>query len=1475
MGLPATRQIGRFELIDVIGQGGMGIVYKAVDTTIGRTVAIKMLHAHYAEDEQFLARFYREVRSTATLQHKNIVTVYGLEEFQGSPYMILEYLEGQSMAEIIASHQSLHLTDKIGLLSQVCEGLQYAHARQVIHRDIKPANILVLPDGTAKIVDFGIARGGLSGTITRTGMVIGSVSYMSPEQITGGAVDSRTDIYSAGITLYQLIAGELPFTEGKNESGAILVKILNHPAPPLSKYLAEYPLELDEILSKALAKNPDTRYQTAEELGYDLSSLADSLRRGMAEELLKQARRAMEARDWERARQQLQEVLKIDGRNREANDLFRSVRDELQRKYRSGQIQQLRTQSKAAMASSNLEEALSCAEHALHLNPSDEELVGLVESVKVQIDLTKRITDALRRGNAALIAGDLADAQDAVRVALELKNDHPEARSLERLVKRELNERARKAQYQALLEEARREISEKNFLSALQLLKKAQAIDPADSNIRELLNWAARGYEHEKQRADLQQCISTAEKLLDESSYVEALAACEAALAKFPDDSSLLKLRAVAVRQCDLLRSKEAVDRAAAEARSLTENKDYDGAIQVLSRALAENPGESSLAILLSIVQAEADCSREEERDAVAFSKRDTREIVAALEEGLARGLDVRSLRFLAERMTTALETEEVGSPTTLKARSLLEAYESRIKDWENACKQMERSKVVLQTADTGVVVRQELAKAKAIAESFRGDEQIRAAHEEIRQIARDLDGKREEIRKQVTNLLQRMQGTQVLGEVQAIEQKIREISSFWREDTTVGRLITQASLCVDQVRRLQEHRIAQVVELSESLLNAHNSGQIRVIEEQASILGESSNDPDIVDAIEGVRNEAKRQLKKIDDVVAQLNTLAQQIDSEATLIGAKARGQEAALLVSQSCTYEETREILGRIEYAIREREREYGRIERALKKLVETAGSAPSTAELDSIVARRGGLVAKYAEEPIFGRLGDELQIAVTERRTFLSTSVDPEGSMPPEQTEVYLPSVSSRESKAPHSPVATMARPTPSVSRSKVPLMVAASAAITLAIVAPIVVRGHKPTVDLRVIPAEARVSVDGQECGNPCILRLVAGKHQMTAKNAGFQDLDLAVSIPWFGKDVGPFTMSRLPITESAVSTRSIEVPPVRVSSSPSSTGGRIAVETRLPNVAVFLDGRLTGHTTSNGQLSFAAADGTHEIRLEKQGYTTDIAKVSVHEQMTQMQFQLQPLPVTTALKQAAPLPAAPTTSGISTIIPNQPMPVIPAPVVSSPPRPEPAPAPAASIKSFNSSASKVTQGETVTLTWDTANASEVSIEQLGPLSASGTKQLVADRTTTFKLIAKGNSGAIATATVHLEVSPVDHPTVVKLIETDRQAIDAVLAKYQEAYDHHDIAGIQHVWPTIPNRTRKNMEEAFKQMKSTRLTNSVISGPEITGSTARIQLSQTIEFSTGKTSEKKSDTVTMELRKAASAGGQSTWYIDRIQ
>jgi serine/threonine protein kinase len=176
------KKLGKYDVLDVIGRGGMGVVYKATDPGIGRVVAIKMVTGGFANDPELLKRFYREAQSAGKLQHPNIVTIYDLGDQNGNPYMVMEYLEGESLESIIASRRPVPLEQKLNTIIQLCSALSYAHQHNVIHRDIKPANVMVLKDLTVKIVDFGIARIG-NENVTRPGQLMGSIPYMSPEQV--------------------------------------------------------------------------------------------------------------------------------------------------------------------------------------------------------------------------------------------------------------------------------------------------------------------------------------------------------------------------------------------------------------------------------------------------------------------------------------------------------------------------------------------------------------------------------------------------------------------------------------------------------------------------------------------------------------------------------------------------------------------------------------------------------------------------------------------------------------------------------------------------------------------------------------------------------------------------------------------------------------------------------------------------------------------------------------------------------------------------------------------------------------------------------------------------------------------------------------------------------------------------------------------------------------------------------------------
>ena len=270
------QQIGRYEILEEIGRGAMGVVFKGRDPLIGRTVAVKTITSGVAESVDLLERFYREARAAGGLQHPNIVTIYEMAESGGSPFIAMEYLEGESLEKLVARKAALPLSTKVGYVIQTCRALDFAHRRGVIHRDIKPANIVVTGDGVVKVVDFGIAR--IADTSkTQTGAMLGTLAYMPPEQLRGQHADAQGDIWALGVVLYELLAYQRPFT-GDNHAAVLLSILQNEPAP-IRQVVPECPAALESIVSRALRKDHMERYPTMAAFLKDLEKIAPSLDR--------------------------------------------------------------------------------------------------------------------------------------------------------------------------------------------------------------------------------------------------------------------------------------------------------------------------------------------------------------------------------------------------------------------------------------------------------------------------------------------------------------------------------------------------------------------------------------------------------------------------------------------------------------------------------------------------------------------------------------------------------------------------------------------------------------------------------------------------------------------------------------------------------------------------------------------------------------------------------------------------------------------------------------------------------------------------------------------------------------------------------------------------------------------------------------------------------------------------------------------
>jgi len=263
--------LGPYQVLEELGRGGMAIVYKAFQPSLGRYVALKVLPEYFQHDPEFIARFQREARAAAQLNHPNIVTIYDVGEQAGVHYIAMEYLDGGSLRDRLA-RGPLSVDQAQQIVEQVGSALDYAHTRGLIHRDVKPANILFTADNRPKITDFGIARASDGTRLTRTGVLMGTPEYMSPEQAQGGLVDCRSDLYALGVMLYEMLTGRVPFQA--DTPHATLYAIIYQPPPPPRQIRPDLPLVVETVLLKGLAKRPDDRYQSGVELAIALRDAA-------------------------------------------------------------------------------------------------------------------------------------------------------------------------------------------------------------------------------------------------------------------------------------------------------------------------------------------------------------------------------------------------------------------------------------------------------------------------------------------------------------------------------------------------------------------------------------------------------------------------------------------------------------------------------------------------------------------------------------------------------------------------------------------------------------------------------------------------------------------------------------------------------------------------------------------------------------------------------------------------------------------------------------------------------------------------------------------------------------------------------------------------------------------------------------------------------------------------------------------------
>ena len=645
---PPIKRIGKYEVIDLLGRGGMGMVYRAFDRQLNREVAIKTVTEGFAGDQEMLQRFYREAAKTAALKHPNIVIVYDLGEQDGFPYIVMEYLSGDPLDKLIRSGQRLPLAFKLKIIEQVCYALGYAHRNDVIHRDVKPANVIVEPDGIAKLLDFGIARQEKTdGHLTRTGHVIGTVQYMAPERLKNEAFDGRSDIFSVGVMLFELLTGELPF----KGDYAIVQQILSGNHPPLSQFLQEYPPALDGILDRALAKKPDDRYSTADEMAAEVSSLAHELKKEQVTEWIERAERLVREEQYTTARDVLLQLLKVDSQHTRARQMIAQVQQNLTMRQRAEQIRKLRQQAEEAAADRRYEAAIGDLQEACGLDPTNAELSELLETIRQKKRRRELVEGYLRQADSARESGDLQGAEAVIAKALEVDGDDSRVRAAHVALARLIEEAARQAKARQFLENARREIGARHFTAAMEALAEVEHVDPSNPELITLQAAAKSGRDQEQRRRILEQLQNEVSLASTLEELTRAAQLVDQALERMPTEPMLMKFKGSLARKLREAEVRRRVDEVALRCRNLMETSPEE-ALRLVREELQQARGNERLLALQSTIVSQISSRSLEQSRA---------EYLTRAHEALSNGRYLEALRILESCQKEGVFSSEIA----------------------------------------------------------------------------------------------------------------------------------------------------------------------------------------------------------------------------------------------------------------------------------------------------------------------------------------------------------------------------------------------------------------------------------------------------------------------------------------------------------------------------------------------------------------------------------------------------------------------------------------------------------------------------------------------------------------------------------------------------------------------------------------------------------------------------------------------
>jgi len=589
--------IGNYKLEKLLGEGGFGKVYLAFDPHVGQPVAIKKLRA--GGDADLLRRFTAEIRTTASLRHKNIVTIHASGEEAGDPYLVMEFLEGRTLKQIVQERVSLTLLEKVKIMTQVAEGLAYAHSKGVVHRDVKPENIMLLADETVKIMDFGIALGPDQTTaVTQTGGIVGTPPYFAPEQIEGFKACEQTDIFSFGDVYYELLTGIHPFEQFKNDWKSLQFAILTFEPQSVGELVPGCPEALETLVHRALAKAPEYRYQAFEELRLDNEAILVDLRQERAAAILREVRTCADSGDFRTAKLKVDQAYQMAPGNRDVRRLREEINQLVQKDQMKSRVAGLMADAERHIIERRYAEAVQSLELGVKLDSTNVPLAGKLAEAKARLDQYVTVNRLVAEARYHHQKGSLDEAHERLEEALSLDREQTDARRLSLRVQEELERRRLDRQCQEAVRGARERLGAGRLAEALAVLDELERQQPGAAGAAELREeilreQAERARRRRAERFNL--ALTRTREALQAGDLERATPMVDHLFANFPTEPGAQEVFPELRQRLDALVRAREIAQYEQKARGLVEEKALPEAVALLTEALREFPGDPGL----------------------------------------------------------------------------------------------------------------------------------------------------------------------------------------------------------------------------------------------------------------------------------------------------------------------------------------------------------------------------------------------------------------------------------------------------------------------------------------------------------------------------------------------------------------------------------------------------------------------------------------------------------------------------------------------------------------------------------------------------------------------------------------------------------------------------------------------------------------------------------------------------------------